>query len=166
MQPSEKSRLESRGHVVARTDVCESYYWRGRLGVVLLDMRNAKWWLDKAWAMCPPDAWQQRRCVPPPRWRRTRASCGKTAWVKLTPRAILIRLVPVNLLLGYIPNPALLQEYDLPYAPLVHAFRTGNVAQWRRLVHEHRAWLRARSLWLILFERGEILVWRNLFRKA
>jgi hypothetical protein len=74
--------------------------------------------------------------------------------------------VPVNLLLGYLPSPALLQQYDLPYAPFIHAFRTGNVAAWRHLIHEHRAWLRARSLWLLLFERGEILVWRNLFRKA
>ncbi|EJT46040.1 hypothetical protein A1Q1_05445 [Trichosporon asahii var. asahii CBS 2479] len=141
LQPSEKARLESRGYMIPRTDVAETYYWRGRLGVVLLDMRGAKWWLDKAWAMCPENAWQQRR-------------------------AILIRLVPVNLLLGYLPSPALLQQYDLPYAPFIHAFRTGNVAAWRHLIHEHRAWLRARSLWLLLFERGEILVWRNLFRKA
>lgn len=62
----------------------------------------------------------------------------------------------------------MLQDYDLeePFAPLIDAFRTGNVAAWRQLLDTHREWLRARSIWLLLFERGEILVWRNMFRKA
>jgi hypothetical protein len=31
--------------------------------VILLEMRQAKFWLDKAMRMCPQGAWQQRRCV-------------------------------------------------------------------------------------------------------
>ncbi|GMK56778.1 hypothetical protein CspeluHIS016_0306180 [Cutaneotrichosporon spelunceum] len=138
LSPSEEVRL-ARG--VPASALAETCYWRGRLGIVLLDFRLARWWLEKAWALCP-DAWQQRR-------------------------SILIKLVPAALLTGSLPAPGLLEEYSLPvYAALVQAFRTGNVAQWRALVEQHREWLRARQVWLLLFERGEILVWRNLFRHA
>ena len=61
--PHEEKRLFSRSRYIRQTDVCQSYYWRGRLGVVLLDMRGAKYWLDKAWGVCPDGAWQQRRWV-------------------------------------------------------------------------------------------------------
>ncbi|KAL1410580.1 hypothetical protein Q8F55_004593 [Vanrija albida] len=143
LQPSEGSRLEGRGFMVAQSTLAQSYYWRGRLGVVLLDFRQSRDWLDRAWRNCPDGAWQQQR-------------------------AILIRLIPVSLLLGKLPTQETLQTYDLeqPFGPLIHAFRTGNVAAWRQLLEAHREWLRARSIWLLLFERGEILVWRNLFRKA
>jgi excinuclease UvrABC nuclease subunit len=61
MQPAEGKRLVSRANWIRNTDVCQSYYWRGKLGVTLLDMRNAKYWLDKSWKFCPEDAWKQRR---------------------------------------------------------------------------------------------------------
>ncbi|WWD17899.1 hypothetical protein CI109_102344 [Kwoniella shandongensis] len=142
--PREEKRLTSRGHLIPQTEVCQSYYWRGKLGVVLMDMRRAEGWLDRAWAVCPDDkgAWKQRR-------------------------AILIRLIPIKLLRGKIPRPSLLQEYDLPeFQPLIHAYRTGNIPLWRRTLERSREWFRRRSVWLILYERGEILVWRNLFKQA
>lgn len=61
--PSEESRLETRGGYISAAAVAESYYWRGRLGIVLLDFRGAKRWLDRAWRLAPADAWQQRRWV-------------------------------------------------------------------------------------------------------
>ncbi|WVR05884.1 hypothetical protein IAU60_002910 [Kwoniella sp. DSM 27419] len=144
LSPAESKRLSSRGGYVRATDICQSYYWRGKLGVVLLDMRSAKYWLDKAWAFCPPgqEAWKQRR-------------------------AILIRLIAVNLLLGQLPSQSILQTYDLSaYLPLIQAYRTGNIPLWRQTLDTQREWFRRRSVWLILYERGEILVWRNLFRAA
>ena len=158
MTPPEEKRLSSRASFVRQTDVCQSFYWRGRLGVVLLDMRNARYWLEKSWGICP-DVWQQRRCVAvlPPSDHATDAGS----------RAILIRLIPVNLLLGRLPSMSLLQQYNLPeFLPLILAFRTGNVPAWRRILDESREWYRRRSIWLLLFERGEILVWRNLFRQT
>lgn len=84
----------------------------------------------------------------------------------LTGSAILIRLIPVNLLLGLLPDPAMLRAYSLThFEPLIHYFKTGNVAGWRRELDEKREWYRRRGIWLILYERGEILVWRNLLRK-
>ncbi|ORX35961.1 hypothetical protein BD324DRAFT_629669 [Kockovaella imperatae] len=142
LTPPENKRVSSRAMSLHQTDLCESYYWRGKLGVVLLDMRNAKFWLDKAWQMCPSDCHQQQR-------------------------AILIRLLPVNLLLGYSPTMTLLQRYKLgDFMPLLRAFQSGNVVAFRRELLNCRDWYRHRSIWLILYERGEILVWRNLFRRA
>lgn len=160
IQPEEDKRIRARAQSVRHTDICQSYYWRGRLGVKLLDMRNAKTWLDLAWTWCPQDSWQQRRYVLSPQ---------TTAWLGLINqnRAILIRLVPVNLLLGNLPDPAMLRAYSLTiFLPLIHHFRTGNVAGWRRELDGQREWYRRRSIWLILYERGEILVWRNLLRRS
>jgi hypothetical protein len=85
----------------------------------------------------------------------------------MTPRrAILIRLIPVNLLLGTLPSPALLQQFNLlQFMPLIGAYQSGNVPAWRRELEESRHWYRRRHVWLILYERGETLVWRNLFRQ-
>jgi hypothetical protein len=63
LQPAEEKRINARASFIRSTDICQSYYWRGRLGVKLLDMRNAKYWLDKAWSWCPEESWQQRRYV-------------------------------------------------------------------------------------------------------
>lgn len=82
-------------------------------------------------------------------------------------RAILIRLIAVNLLVGIIPRRSTLEQYDLiQYAALLAAYRAGNVPAWRRELDASREWLRSRHVWLLLYERGEILVWRNLFRQA
>ena len=156
LAPAEDKRLSGRPYAVKSNDVCQSYYWRGRLGVVLLEMRNARYWLDKAWRTCPQKSIQQNRCVQRPSHELLSSRC----------RAILVRLIPVNLLLGILPSNALLQRYDLPqFLPLIQAFRTGNIVAWRRELEAQRMWYRRRSIWLILYERGEILVWRNLFRQ-
>jgi hypothetical protein len=119
-------------------------------------MRGAKFWLDKAWGWCPEDSWQQRRYV-----------LIQTQATRLTEySAILIRLIPVNLLLGLLPDPAMLRAYSLThFEPLIHHYKTGNVAGWRRELDGKREWYRRRGIWLILYERGEILVWRNLLRR-
>lgn len=61
LQPHEEKRLGSRGRQVSAADVCQSWYWRGRIFVILLSTRRAKHWLDKAWGVCPANAAQQRR---------------------------------------------------------------------------------------------------------
>ena len=82
-------------------------------------------------------------------------------------RAVLIRLIPVNLLLGYLPSANVIQQYKLAeFLPLIQAFRQGNVSAFRHELRVNREWYRSHSIWLILYERGEILVWRNLFRQA
>ena len=158
MNPPEEKRLASRGLYIKAKDVCQSYYWRGKLGVVLLDMRGAKYWLDKAWAVCPTGSWQQRRSVDP-------ESLIYSSELNTPERAILIRLIPVNILLGRLSKSALLEQYKLQeFLPLLLMFRRGDIAAWRRELNVKREWYRRRSIWLLLYERGEILIWRNLLR--
>jgi hypothetical protein len=60
-----------------------------------------------------------------------------------------------------------LQRHNLPrFVPLLEAFQSGNLVAWRRALAKDVEWLRANGIWLVLFERGETLVWRNLFRSA
>ncbi|WVW82279.1 hypothetical protein I302_104285 [Kwoniella bestiolae CBS 10118] len=144
LTPHEQKRFASRGEIIPSTTICQSYYWRGKMRLILLDFRQSKYWLDKAWSIVPRDqsGWTQRR-------------------------AIIIRLIAVNLLVGILPSSRTLQEYNLShFLPLIHAYKTGNIPLWRRTLEENREWFRRRSIWLILYERGEILVWRNLFRNS
>ena len=65
------------------------------------------------------------------------------------------------------PTFTLIQQYKLfEFLTLLQAFKQGNVSAFRRELRENREWYRSHSIWLILYERGEILVWRNLFRQA
>jgi hypothetical protein len=78
-------------------------------------------------------------------------------------------LIPTNLLQGRLTTRAVLDAYHVQiYIPFLHAFRMGNVSAWRRLLEmpANRDWLRKRNVWVMLYERGEILMWRNLFRRA
>ena len=59
--PSEDVRMRDRAPILRQTDICESFYWRGKVQVVLLNMREAKQWLDKAWLTCPESSHIQRR---------------------------------------------------------------------------------------------------------
>jgi len=61
LSPSEDERMRTRAHVLDVKDICEAYYWRGKLQVKLLNFRIAKGWLDKAWDTCPAQAYNQRR---------------------------------------------------------------------------------------------------------
>lgn len=71
------------------------------------------------------------------------------------------------MLLGDLPSSQLLHQHGLQqYLPLIHAFRTGNIPAWRAELERNREWYRGRSVWLLLYERGEILLWRNLFRRG
>ncbi|WWC86234.1 uncharacterized protein L201_001107 [Kwoniella dendrophila CBS 6074] len=144
LTPHEQKRFASRGEIISSTEICQSYYWRGKIRLILLDFRQSKYWLDKAWSIVPQDqgGWKQRR-------------------------AILVRLIAVNLLVGKLPSQNLLQEYNLPqFLPLIHSYKTGNIPLWRKTLENDREWFRKRSIWLILYERGEILVWRNLLRNT
>lgn len=61
MNPSEEDRLSKRGGYLSQADLAESYYWRGKIGVVLLDFRNAKRYLDQAMELCPVAGYDQKR---------------------------------------------------------------------------------------------------------
>lgn len=64
LKPHENKRLTARAEFVLPADLCQTYYWRGRILLVLLSYRPACDYLEKAFATCPETAWKQRRWVP------------------------------------------------------------------------------------------------------
>ncbi|RUS19925.1 hypothetical protein BC937DRAFT_86696 [Endogone sp. FLAS-F59071] len=83
-------------------------------------------------------------------------------------RHIFIHLLTVKLILGYIPTPALLARYGLtvPFADLIKAMLSGNVAQYTAVLDAHMEWFLRTSNYMLLRERGKVVVWRNLFKKV
>jgi hypothetical protein len=90
-------------------------------------------------------------------------------WSKSTDsRLILIYLVAASLPIGLIPNPRLLQEFNLEriFGPVIQAIKEGNPELLSYALYgENREWFRAMGLWLIFVERLETLIWRVLIRK-
>uniref|UniRef100_V5EB58 Uncharacterized protein n=1 Tax=Kalmanozyma brasiliensis (strain GHG001) TaxID=1365824 RepID=V5EB58_KALBG len=83
-------------------------------------------------------------------------------------RAILIPLVATYLILGRYPSPALLDAANLSpvYAGLTHYLKTGQAASALDELDQHMDWFRVRGLYLILREKLQISLWRNLARKC
>lgn len=79
-----------------------------------------------------------------------------------------IRLLTCQILLGYFPARKLLDHFQLhaQFGPLIEAIRTGDRAMYYRCFEEWGPWYRKRGLWLVLREKGEVLVWRSLFRNT
>lgn len=83
-------------------------------------------------------------------------------------RAIFIRLLTCQILLGYFPASILLNHFNLhaQFRPLLQAIKWGDRAQYYQHFNKWSEWFRQRGLWLVLREKGEVLVWRSLFRNA
>lgn len=83
-------------------------------------------------------------------------------------RAIFIRLLTCQILLGHFPTPMLLDHFNLraQFGPLLQAIKWGDRALYYQHFNRWSEWFRQRGLWLVLREKGEVLVWRSLFRHA
>lgn len=83
-------------------------------------------------------------------------------------RAILIPLVATYLILGRYPEPALLEASNLSqvYGPLTFYLKSGQAAAAMDELDRHMDWLRFRGLYLILREKLQISLWRNLARRC
>jgi hypothetical protein len=83
-------------------------------------------------------------------------------------RAIFIRLLTCQILLGHFPATILLDHFNLhaQFGPLLEAIKWGDRAQYYRHFNKWSEWFRKRGLWLVLREKGEVLVWRSLFRNS
>ena len=82
-------------------------------------------------------------------------------------RAILIPLVATYLILGRYPDTALLEAANLSavYAGLTYYLKSGHAAAALDELDRHMDWFRVRGLYLILREKLQISLWRNLSRK-
>lgn len=81
-------------------------------------------------------------------------------------RSILIYLVPVRMLLGYMPRRAMLHKYDvLQFWELASALRTGNVREFDEVIARHEAFFIECGIYLIV-EKLKIIGYRNLFKRV
>lgn len=80
-------------------------------------------------------------------------------------RLILIYLVPVKMLLGYIPSKAVLEKYDvLEFWELVNAVCQGNLRLFDEIMEKHEEFFIKCGIYLII-DKLKIIAYRNLFRK-
>lgn len=81
-------------------------------------------------------------------------------------RLILIYLVPVKMLLGFMPSKKVLHKYDLmQFWELVEAVKQGNLKQIDAVMDKHESFFIKAGIYLIV-EKIKILAYRNLFRKV
>lgn len=81
-------------------------------------------------------------------------------------RLILIYLVPVRMLLGYMPRRAIMQRYDvLQFWELAQALRTGNVRDFDEVIGRHEEFFIECGIYLIV-EKLKIIGYRNLFKRV
>ncbi|XP_034657784.1 PCI domain-containing protein 2 homolog [Drosophila subobscura] len=81
-------------------------------------------------------------------------------------RLILIYLVPVKMLLGYLPSKALLQHHDLLlFHDLAQALKAGNVNKFDEIVRDNEQVLIRSGIYLLV-EKLKFIVYRNLFKKV
>ncbi|KAF5306500.1 hypothetical protein FQR65_LT07328 [Abscondita terminalis] len=85
---------------------------------------------------------------------------------KKNKRLILIYLVPVKMLLGYIPSRQVLEKYDLSQLwELVQAVCQGNLRLFDEIMEKHENFFIKCGIYLIV-EKLKIIAYRNLFRKV
>lgn len=82
-------------------------------------------------------------------------------------RAILIPLVATYLILGRYPQASLLDAANLTpvFGNLTYYLKSGQAAAALEELDQHMDWFRVRGLYLILKEKLQISLWRNLARK-
>ncbi|KAI8057425.1 hypothetical protein BDF21DRAFT_159903 [Thamnidium elegans] len=81
-------------------------------------------------------------------------------------RVILHHLIPTRIILGYFPSIELLQKYKLTerYLGLIQTIRTGNMRGYLQHLETHFEYFYHHLTYLLLKERGIVLVWRCLIK--
>ncbi|KAF5299182.1 hypothetical protein FQA39_LY02355 [Lamprigera yunnana] len=91
-------------------------------------------------------------------------NCHKLS--KKNKQLILIYLVPVKMLLGYIPSRQVLEKYDIVQLwELVQAVCQGNLRLFDEIMDRHETFFINCGIYLIV-EKLKIIAYRNLFRKV
>ncbi|XP_017768757.1 PREDICTED: PCI domain-containing protein 2 [Nicrophorus vespilloides] len=81
-------------------------------------------------------------------------------------RLILFYLVPVKMLLGYMPSRKVLEKYDVQqFWDLVQAVSQGNLKLFDELMEKHEQFFIKCGIYLIV-DKLKIIAYRNLFRKV
>ncbi|KAJ1726446.1 hypothetical protein LPJ61_005180 [Coemansia biformis] len=126
----------------SRRDRTSYSYWLGRYYLVCYYVDLAREQLQYAFNTCP-------------------------TWHFHNKRAILRHLIVANMIRGRLPTQRLLDKYDLEpvYAELARCFRKGNVAGFQRALMGNMELFRSQGNFLLLLERTELLMYRNLLQR-
>jgi len=90
--------------------------------------------------------------------------CHKSS--KANKRQILTYLIPVKMLLGHMPNQAVLEKYDLmQFNEVVQAVKQGNLLRLNSALEANEKFFIKAGIYLIL-EKLKIITYRNLFKKV
>ncbi|KAL9546413.1 hypothetical protein MBANPS3_006674 [Mucor bainieri] len=83
-------------------------------------------------------------------------------------RLILHYLIPTRIILGHFPSIQLLEKYQLapPYVNLINTIRSGNIHGFLHHLETYFDYFYHRLTYLLLKERGLVLVWRCLLKNA
>lgn len=81
-------------------------------------------------------------------------------------RMILHYLIPTRIILGHFPSIQLLEKYQIapPYVNLMKAIRSGNIHAYLEHLEAYFDYFYSRLTYLLLKERGIVLVWRCLLK--
>lgn len=91
-------------------------------------------------------------------------NCHKSS--KKNKRLILIYLVPVKMLLGYIPSYKVLEKYNVTeFWELVRAVCQGNLKLFDEIMEKHESFFIKCGIFLIV-DKLKIIAYRNLFRRV
>jgi hypothetical protein len=90
--------------------------------------------------------------------------CHKSQWHNK--RTILHYLIPTRIILGTFPSVALLEKYNLvePYVNLMKTMRSGDIRGYLRHIEQYFDYFYNHLTYLLLKERGIVLVWRCLIK--
>ncbi|KAI7827344.1 hypothetical protein BX661DRAFT_183093 [Kickxella alabastrina] len=129
--------------VFSQRDRVSYSYWLGRYYLVCYYVDSARSQLEYAFNGCP-------------------------AWHMRNKRAVLRYLFVANMIRGQLAHPALLEKYQMEpvYAELAWHFRKGNLAMFQQVLIANMEFFRSQGNFLILMERTEILIYRNVLMRS
>ncbi|CAO3587664.1 unnamed protein product [Absidia cylindrospora] len=83
-------------------------------------------------------------------------------------RLILQYLIPTRLILGKLPRPELLGKYDLlePFQPLAQTLKNGDYHGFHQHLENYFDYFYSTFTYVLLRERGKVLMWQSLLRKT
>ena len=128
--------------VFSKSDQVVFYFYAGRLKLYFHEFESAEAFLNLAFTHCLSSEYRIKK-------------------------NILSYLVPARIVRGWIPQSRLLQKYHLDgiFTELVDAFQAGDYETYHNIVDANRKWFMKRNLYLIMKQRPQLLMLRNVFLK-
>ncbi|KAG0167533.1 hypothetical protein DFQ30_005968 [Apophysomyces sp. BC1015] len=118
-------------------------YYLGRYHLYQNRLKKAEEHLLFAFEKCPVQQWHNKRLI-------------------------LKYLIPCRILLGRFPNAVLLNKYRLsePFSELIYQMKRGNLHAYLAHIDKYFQFFYKTYTYVILRERGRVLVWRSLMRRT